>query len=202
MDTLRLLALATEEFRRRLLDVGEDQWDLPSDCEPWTVTQLVAHVVAGNALAAALAAGASTDDAKVVYAEAEASLDGSAPGGGTATGATVLAAFDRSAADQIEGFDRPGVLERVLHHPAFDMPGEMVLGFRIGDLTVHGWDLARSTGGDLDIRPELVEAVWGQVAPMGDMIAASGMFGDGPSGTVPEDAALQTRLLDLMGRRP
>jgi hypothetical protein len=33
------------------------------------------------------------------------------------------------------------------------------------------------------------------------MIGNTGMFGEGPSGTVPETADLQARLIDLTGRR-
>ena len=33
-------------------------------------------------------------------------------------------------------------------------------------------------------------------------VPATGMFGDGPSGTVPADAPIQLRVLDLSGRRP
>jgi hypothetical protein len=37
---------------------------------------------------------------------------------------------------------------------------------------------------------------------MAAMIGHVGVFGEGPSGNVPETAPLQTRLLDLTGRRP
>jgi hypothetical protein len=37
---------------------------------------------------------------------------------------------------------------------------------------------------------------------MEGFIGKSGFFGSGPSGAVGEDAPLQTRLLDLSGRRP
>ncbi|MEZ5270424.1 MAG: hypothetical protein R2789_18395 [Microthrixaceae bacterium] len=47
-----------------------------------------------------------------------------------------------------------------------------------------------------------MEKVWSDLEPLRDNIATIGIFGDGPSGDVPEDAPLQTRLLDLVGRRP
>jgi hypothetical protein len=37
---------------------------------------------------------------------------------------------------------------------------------------------------------------------MAPIIGQIGIFGEGPSGTVGEDAPLQERLLDLTGRRP
>jgi hypothetical protein len=83
-----------------------------------------------------------------------------------------------------------------------DMPEAQLLGFRIGGLTLHAWDLARASGGDEALDSELVEAVWAQLSPMAPFIAETGVFGVGPSGEVGEGAPLQVRLLDLSGRRP
>ena len=49
---------------------------------------------------------------------------------------------------------------------------------------------------------DVVAEVWTALEPFGPSIASSGVFGDGPSGTVGPDAPLQGRLLDLSGRRP
>ena len=92
--------------------------------------------------------------------------------------------------------------ERVCQHPAGDMPGAQLRNFRIGDLLVHQWDLARATGGDEALDADVVQLVWDDISPMAPVIAQLGVFGDGPSGTVPADAPLHVRLLDLMGRRP
>jgi hypothetical protein len=89
-----------------------------------------------------------------------------------------------------------------VHHPIGDVTGSQLLGFRIGDATLHSWDLARALGIDETLEPELVESVWGQLEPISAIIGEIGVFGDGPSGTVGEDAELQLRLLDLTGRRP
>ena len=69
----------------------------------------------------------------------------------------------------------------------------------------EGWDvrdLARAIGADEALDVGLVEQVWAGLIPMAPVIARSGVFGDGPSGLVGDDAALQARLLDLSGRRP
>ena len=81
------------------------------------------------------------------------------------------------------------------------MPAEQLLGLRIGDLLIHRWDLARAIGADEQLSPDAVQRVWDDTAPMAPIIAQLGVFGDGPSGTVPDDAPLSERLLDLMGRR-
>jgi hypothetical protein len=90
----------------------------------------------------------------------------------------------------------------VVHHPDRDIDGRQFLGFRLGDLLLHGWDLARSTGGDEDLDPELVPLVWHAYQPSLGNGEKQSAFGDGPSGDCPIDAHLALRLLDLTGRRP
>ena len=113
-----------------------------------------------------------------------------------------VAAIDEALQRQQAAFDRPGVESHVFQHPAGDMPGAQVLQFRLGDVLVHQWDLARAIGADEHLDPELVDEVWTGVAPMIPMMANSGVFGTGPSGSLGDDALPQQRLLDAMGRRP
>jgi hypothetical protein len=77
-----------------------------------------------------------------------------------------------------------------------------VYHFRTSDYLLHSWDLARATRGDEQLHEGLVAATWDGMQPMAPFIAETGIFGDGPSGTVGEDAPLQQRLLDFTGRRP
>src|SRR4029078_10098752 len=93
-------------------------------------------------------------------------------------------------------------MERVPAHPAGDFPVPLLLGFRIGDYTVHAWDLARAIGADETLNADLVSYVGTGTEPLAPVIATSGRFGTGASGDVAEDAPLQLRLLDVTGRRP
>jgi uncharacterized protein (TIGR03086 family) len=132
-------------------------------------------------------------------ADAEEAVDGL---NGDILGADAPAAFASASSAECDAFEEPGMMERTVQHPAMDMPGVQLLGFRIGGLTLHAWDLARGCGGDETLDSELVEAVWAQLSPMEPFIAQTGVFGAGPSGKVGQDAPLQVRLLDLTGRRP
>jgi hypothetical protein len=40
------------------------------------------------------------------------------------------------------------------------------------------------------------------ILPIAPVTGSLGIFGDGPSGNVPDTATMQTRLIDLVGRRP
>ena len=188
MDENALLARAGAEFERRLATVSPDQLPHPTPCAEWTVHDLLNHVVGESLMSVRLLGGASP-------AEATAGLDGDLVADDAA------GAFARAAAEERAAFTAPDALERVVHHPAMDMPGAELLGFRIGGLTLHGWDLARAVDGDEMLDPDLVDAVWAQLSPMAPFIAQTGVFGAGPSGDVGPDAPLQLRLLDLTGRR-
>lgn len=189
MDPFETLDLASAEMERRVGAVPADRWDAPTPCEGWSARHLVHHVVGGNRMAVRLLAGGRR---KAVLAELRA-----AP-----VADDQLAAFTATAAEQAAAFRAPGALERTCEHPAGDISGARLLGFRVGDLTLHAWDLARAVGGDERLHPDLVAAVHEVMAPMAPFIARTGFFGTGPSGTLPDTASLQDRLLDLTGRRP
>ncbi len=189
MVTADALQRASNGFRAVVAQVGDDQWDAPTPCAGWTVRDLVGHVVSGSEMAARLADGAGRNDAIAVL-------------GIDHLGNDPLAAVDQALARQLVAFEQPDIAARVLHHPAGDMPGAQVINFRIGDLLVHRWDLARAIGVDESLDPSVVELVWEGIQPMLPMMGSVGVFGAGPSGAVGEDAPLQLRLLDAMGRRP
>ena len=189
-DELTNLQRAIDGFGARLRLVGDDQWALPTPCSEWTVRELANHVVNGGYMAERMLGGATAD-------EVVASFDPDA------LGASPVAAFEASSAAEGEAFAEPGALDRVVHHPgAGDVPGSMLLAFRIGDNLLHAWDLARACGFDETLDADAVAATWAALEPMAPMIPSIGVFGSGPSGSVGADAPIQVRLLDLSGRRP
>ncbi|WP_030911177.1 TIGR03086 family metal-binding protein [Streptomyces sp. NRRL F-5126] len=86
---------------------------------------------------------------------------------------------------------------------AMAMPARTVGSMVLGDLVVHGWDLARATGRtyapsgvDATLLDELGQQ-WAQLAPTGRKM---GVFG--PEVPVPPGAGRFERLLGLTGRDP
>ena len=189
VDEIALLRRAGCEFQRRLAAITSYQLLQPTPCKEWTVRDLVGHVVGESIMSVRLLHGADAESAMV-------GLDGDI------LGDDASAAFEAAASAELVAFEASDATERIVHHPAMDMPVAQLLGFRIGGLALHAWDLARSSGGDETLDSELVEAVWAQLSPMASFIAETGVFGVGPSGDVGEGAPLQVRLLDLSGRRP
>jgi uncharacterized protein (TIGR03086 family) len=189
VEPLDALTRATAGYRQRLVDVGADQWSEPSVCSGWSVKDVADHVLGGNRFAVALVDGASPAEA-LTRALAE-SFDGDP-----------VARFVESADAQLAAFTRPGALDANVHHPEGDISGRTFLCYRVGDLLLHGWDIARSTGGDDRLDDELVPGVWREYQQLLGTSAGNGAFGTGPSGDVPDDAPLARHLLDLTGRTP
>jgi uncharacterized protein (TIGR03086 family) len=188
MDQFEVLDHGGAQFARVLSAVTPQDWASPTPCEGWTVRDLVVHVVGGTVMSVALLNGATSEEA---FALLQADVLGDEP----------VETFVAAQADLSAAF-RATDLELIVHHMVGDIPAAMLLGFRIGDLTLHSWDLARAIQADESLDPVLVEAVWEAVSPMRDSIGQTGVFGDGPSGDLTDDAPLQARLLDLTGRRP
>ena len=170
--------------------MGAAQWELPSVCDGWTVKDLADHVLGGNRFAVPLLDGESSEAAFSI-----------ALAGGFDGGAVGL--FDVSMAAQLEAFEMPGALEVEVQHPSGPTSAATFAGLRTGDLLLHGWDLARSCGGEEDLDEELVAEVWRVYEPrISNGTNRPGAFGDGPTETYDENAPLVLRLLDLTGRRP
>jgi uncharacterized protein (TIGR03086 family) len=189
MESLEVLALAADGFAAALDSVGDDQWHAPTSNDGQDVRALVDHVVGGDRMAVEILGGGSREDGLAQFARSRNDVD-------------EAAAFAQCRAELAAAFAVPGALERIVHHPARDIPGAMLLGFRLTEYALHGWDLARAVGADDTIDVAVLEALWAFLSPMAGIMAGSGMFGQGSSGMLPDHAPLQDRVLDLSGRRP
>jgi uncharacterized protein (TIGR03086 family) len=116
-------------------------------------------------------------------------------------GADPLAAHDGATAAAVEAFSAAGARERGCDvgpdHGGIIL-GAVLLGRRICDTFVHGWDLAVATGQDEELDAEMAEAVYAFLSPQAEHLQASGMFGQ--TIMVGADADVQTKLLALLGR--
>jgi uncharacterized protein (TIGR03086 family) len=188
VDTFEALERSREEFERRLLLVGAGDWDRPTPCSEWDVRALANHVVGGCRRYTMLLHGASSNETDALR-----TLDH--------LGDDAAGAFAKSADEMTAAFREPGALGRTVHHPAGDRSGEMLLGMRIMDFTLHAWDLARAIGADEHLDAELVALLWAVLPAAVPELAASGYF-KLPERDSPADAPLQERLLHLTGREP
>lgn len=184
MDRLSALDTATDEFGRRLRLVDEGSWALPTPCADWDVQYLVAHVIGGNRFAVHVLGGMSAMDAiEQVMSSPQ-------------LGDDAAMAWTSTCGDQRNAFNTDAVLDRRIDHPLGEITGSQFLEFRVFDITLHAWDLARSIGADDQLDSELVDVVLNIVRN-----GPPGMgFGITPLGQVTEPATPQATLLDLTGR--
>lgn len=190
MEAIEALQAANAEFETRLKTIDTEHCTLPTPCPEWDVGALVNHVLLGTRMSVQVLAGMARQD---VIAGLDDDL---------LSGADPIGTFRDSADQMVAGFSGPTGLEGMVAHPAGDFPRSVFVGFRVADAAIHAWDLARAIGGNTDLDEHLVRFLWDDIQPRRDMMVASGMFGDGPSGSVADDEPLQRRYLDLVGRRP
>jgi uncharacterized protein (TIGR03086 family) len=163
---------AADKWSNVLGQVGDDQWDAATPCEEWTVRDLVDHCLHWQAMGGGIL-GAGTQ-----------------PGDDWATIQPKLSA----------ALDDPSNLEGTAEQMG-GMPKHQVLGFVIGDLLIHSWDLARSIGADESLPPAAVEStLLGLQRVPPEMLRTENMFG--PPIDVADDADEQTKLLAFVGRKP
>ncbi len=182
------MTAATATFTAVLDQVGPDQLRAATPCEDWDVRELIAHVLVGDEMSVALLDGATQDEVRALL--------------GREFGDDIVDRCRETLADQLTRIQAVDDWDQTVHHVIGDIPASQLLRFRIGDLTLHAWDLASAIGVDDRIPADLADQVYSGLAPMAPFIAETGMFGAGPSGEVGEGDPVKIRLLDLTGRRP
>jgi uncharacterized protein (TIGR03086 family) len=187
VELVQALTLSTENFETLLDRVSEEELALTTPCDKWSVAELIWHVARGSDMTVLLVNGGTRDEAKELMR--------------TKVKPPVILECRRALPAQLASLTGAD-LDETAHHPVGDVTVRQLFDFRIMDVTLHTWDLARAIGADEQVPDELVEHVYGVLAPMEPFIAQIGIFGSGPTGTLDADASAQAKLLDLSGRRP
>ncbi|MFI6040494.1 TIGR03086 family metal-binding protein [Nocardia sp. NPDC051321] len=124
--------------------VRDDQWQLPTPCSEWSVTQVVQHA-AGDQLAYAAALGVGTGPAYDPF-DPSGSVDGSPT-------ALVDDAIEQTAAAWATVADGTEAVPTPLPHGALPTPVAAVMCAL--DAAVHAWDIAIGTGQASPLTEEL-----------------------------------------------
>ncbi|SEH51414.1 TIGR03086 family protein [Mycolicibacterium rutilum] len=124
----------------------------PTPCAGWDLADLLAHMTVQHRGFAAAARGGG-DDLAVWDPATVADAVRADPAG----------AYAAAAADVLDAFSAPGVLDATFAMPEFGpgatIPGAMAIGFHFVDYVVHGWDVARSLGVPFEPPTEVLAAV-------------------------------------------
>ncbi len=180
LDPVVLFRAATDRAIVVVEAVRPDQHASPTPCSEWTVRQLIDHLVDGTAYLLSAAAG------REVVRSAQ------------STGA----GYRRGVANVLKALELPEAMERTCISPlGFEWPVSQAVAGTFMDVLIHTWDLARATGQDEKLDPDLVEACSAMFLPeMPERGRAAGIVGSAVD--VGDDAPPQDRLLAAMGRQP
>ena len=186
MDFMQLRKFAGQTADKYIGHIRDAQWEQPSTCSEWTVRQLLNHLVNENYWEPELLQGKKIKDVGNKY---DGDLLGEAP----------IVVWQKTLASADEFLEaNPNVIDHVCHLSYGDVACHEYISQRILDLTIHGWDIAKSTGQDTTLPPELVTFLW-ETFSRESMIRESGLFGK--QIPVPETADAQTKLLAFLGRQ-
>lgn len=175
---------ACASTRSVLASLQADHMAVQTPCESWDVAGVINHVVGGTHFFAAGMRGEQPQE-----------------GQDWASG-DYLAAFDSAVAESVAAFQAEGALEKTISLPFGDMPGSAVMGLATTDTFTHGWDLAKATGQDTNLAPELASALHQQSRQM-IQPAFRGEDGQAPFGMQQEcddDSCAADQLAAFLGR--
>lgn len=168
-------------FGDRVRDAPTAAWGAPSPVAEWTARDVVRHLV--EWFPAFLADGT---DIRLPTGPSD----------------DPVAAWEHHAAAVQAILDDPETPAQTLSHPRLpETPLDVAIArFYTSDVFMHTWDLARATGQDDTLDPDLCEELYQGMLPMDDVLRQSGQYG--PKVPVPVDAGPQARLLGFIGRDP
>jgi uncharacterized protein (TIGR03086 family) len=179
-DPVDLYRRATSRAVTLADQVEPDQLREPTPCSAWNVQDLLDHLTGGTE-----------------YLLAAVQQRVPAPRQGT-----TAADFALGVASVLEGLQAPGALDHTCMSPlGFEWSVGQAVAGTFMDVLIHTFDLARASGQDERLDPELVDACIAMFLPdMPERGRQAGIIG--PAVPIGPDATPQGVLLAAMGRTP
>lgn len=179
-DPVELYRRATDQAIRVAIGVKPEQLGDPTPCSAWSVQDLLDHLTGGTE-----------------YLQAALEQREPAPSQGT-----TAADFELGVVSALKGLAAPGALDQMCISPlGFEWSVGQAVAGTFMDVLIHTFDLARASGQDERLDPELVDACTAMFLPeMPERGRQAGIIG--PAVQIGPDASPQGVLLAAMGRRP
>ena len=174
-----LYQAAAQNTKKIIAGTRADQLSDSTPCSEWNVQALIDHLAGGTGFAISAMSGVPPTELE--------------PGSGS------VELYDQGTAKVLDVARTPGTLEKTVQTPIGEMPGSHFMMAVFMDALIHGWDLAKATGQDTKLDPNLVEACYAVFGPQADNMRHGGAFG--PEVVVSADADTQTKLLGALGRQ-
>lgn len=182
------ITAAAGPFLDIVRNVKPDQLANQTPCAEYDVRRLVNHLLFwGPTLV-----GAGRGEVVALPAESETEVD--------LAGDDWAAALEAHVGRAVAAWGEPGAWEGMTTIAGQQLPAEIVGGMVVGELVVHGWDLAKATGQHPEWDGELLDYLHAEVARSAEQGRAMGVYG--PAVAVPAESSTLDRTLALSGRDP
>ncbi|HEX3621595.1 MAG TPA: TIGR03086 family metal-binding protein [Acidimicrobiales bacterium] len=182
METLDALGLAFEHTGRVVGGVTADQLGAATPCTEWEVRTLLSHMLAVMANCGRAARGEA-------LVPGTALLEEDFAGQFAAEAGRTLAGWRACPADGMVDIG------------AGPMPVAAAMGINLLDTSIHGWDVARATGQDGTLPPELATTLL-TIGPSIVTDELRAYAGFNPPVALAADAGPTDQLVAFLGRRP
>lgn len=183
-ETTLLFADALDLVSEQVEATSDQEWEAASPCEGWRAIDVLSHVTGTVQKAVTAMSGG---DYASTPAEAASEVDTT----------EAIARWKESAARAADAV-LTADLDRVVPSPRGELPLRQALELPVADLAVHAWDIAVSTGRDLELSEELRAHVGGMTRAMPE---ASRGDAFGPAVEAPPGASATDELMAFLGRR-
>jgi uncharacterized protein (TIGR03086 family) len=182
--TVQAYEAAIAATRGVLASTDPAQMDRSTPCAQWTVKELVNHIVGGQIFFHSGLTGTPPSGIETDFAAGD-----------------FLAAFDEESAKSLAAFQADGAMQQMCDLPFGKMPGAAFVGLAATDTFQHGWDLARATGQDTDLAPELAaQLLEGAKASIQPAFRSEEGTVFGPEQAAPAGATNADQLAAFLGR--
>ena len=185
MEQVAALEAGLANTTRLVQGIAPEQWDNATPCQKWTVKELVNHTagVMSNFMNGAMGKPPAGDPDDFDL--------GADPG----------AAMIKLSAENVAAWKERGELDSVIDLGQIEFPGAVAININLLDSYVHGWDIAKATGQDATLDPEVCTNL---LEFAGQIVPATPREGDNFHAVVEtaDDASPQDRLLAYLGRQP
>lgn len=185
MSLPELIGIAATTTSATIAKIESPDLDAPTTCSRFTFRELANHLTG------------------FLPYSANAARRGPALDGGPADFAadpSWASTFAELASDAAAAWSEPQALDGTVQFGPGEFPAEAAAGITLLELTVHGWDLARSVGLDYDVDPAVAQAVAGIASGIDNATAPDGAFA--PPVDVSDDVEPFLAALAKTGRDP
>jgi uncharacterized protein (TIGR03086 family) len=184
MDPVSALEVSYGHLNKAVGNLTAEQLHGTSECTEWDLRAVLNHVLGAGVMFTLANKGESVPE-----------------DGGDLLGADPVAACAEISAANIAAWQAAGALEGERTYPFGTFPAPAALMINVGEVTVHAWDVAKSTGQDSTIDPEVAQLLFDfyNSIPL-DAYREHGAFG--AIVPVDESAPVADRMLGLIGFHP